>query len=72
MGNPWIQGVCVEKERATMMMIQGDRRLGIERRMFEYSGYFPERRTNNDRRTGAERRQQTSPPNQDHERRCTD
>ena len=62
----------VKKERATMMMIQGDRRLGIERRMFDYSGYYPERRKDKERRSGAERRNKAALPCQDYERRCTD
>ena len=34
----------------------GGRRLGIERRQFEYSHYFPERRLGQDRRIIPERR----------------
>ncbi len=34
----------------------GGRRLGIERRQFDYSYYFPERRVGLDRRTLSERR----------------
>jgi hypothetical protein len=54
------------------MMIQGDRRLGIERRLFEYSGYFPERRVDKERRSGNDRRNDTSCENDGLERRCTD
>ena len=35
---------------------RGGRRLGIERRQFEYSHYFPERRIGSERRTLPERR----------------
>jgi hypothetical protein len=34
----------------------GGRRLGIERRQFDYSHYFPERRVSRDRRNRTERR----------------
>jgi len=33
-----------------------DRRLGIERRIYSYSGFAPERRSGNDRRSGFDRR----------------
>jgi hypothetical protein len=39
------------------MTVYGDRRLGIERRCYDYSGYFPERRElKKDRRNGVDRR----------------
>lgn len=62
----------MERERVAIMMIQGDRRLGIERRLFEYSGYFPERRVDKERRSGNDRRNDTSCENDGVERRCTD
>ena len=34
----------------------GGRRSGIERRRFNYSGHFPERRSGNERRCGNDRR----------------
>jgi len=34
----------------------GGRRLGIERRKFSYTNYFPERRFGKDRRNGVDRR----------------
>jgi hypothetical protein len=37
----------------------GGRRLGLERRQFEYSHYFPERRVGRERRTLPERRTDT-------------
>ena len=38
------------------MIDNGGRRLGIERRQFDYSYYFPERRVGTDRRVIPERR----------------
>ena len=38
------------------MIDNGGRRLGIERRTFDYSHYFPERRIGNERRVIPERR----------------
>lgn len=34
----------------------GDRRMGLNRRLFSYSVYIPERRTGKDRRSGKDRR----------------
>lgn len=36
--------------------INRDRRSGIERRQFSYSGYIPERRSGKEKRTGRDRR----------------
>ena len=47
-------------ESTYTMMIQGDRRLGIERRSYEYSGHYPERRMTTDRRSEGERRSNDS------------
>ena len=46
------------------MIDRGGRRLGIERREFDYSHYFPERRVSIDRRVLPERRVDTcqAPP----------
>lgn len=55
-----------------MMMIQGDRRLGIERRLFEYSGHYPERRKKEERRSGDDRRGNSSCHEDTSDRRCTD
>ncbi|MDH3722475.1 MAG: hypothetical protein OER74_13350 [Desulfobacteraceae bacterium] len=35
----------------------GGRRLGIDRRQFTYTMYFPERRSGKERRSGLDRRQ---------------
>lgn len=35
---------------------KGDRRMGLNRRLFLYSLYIPERRTGKDRRSGKDRR----------------
>ncbi|MEJ2168772.1 MAG: hypothetical protein P8X90_24925 [Desulfobacterales bacterium] len=46
-----------QKAKAPVDMIDnGGRRLGIERREFTYSDYYPERRTGIDRRIHPERR----------------
>jgi len=55
-----------------MMMIQGDRRLGLERRLFDYSGHYPERRKKDERRSGADRRDNSSCHEDTSDRRCTD
>ena len=47
------------KGRATYvpyMVDNGGTRLGIDRRIFEYSAYIPERRSDRDRRKGFDRR----------------
>jgi hypothetical protein len=61
----------VKSESAATMMIHGDRRLGIERRSYQYSGHYPERRIKNDRRDGEDRRLCNS-DEVDLDRRCTD
>lgn len=62
-----------KSESVTMMMIHGDRRLGIERRSFDYSGHYPERRTTkDDRRSGVDRRDLSSGQTNGSDRRCTD
>ena len=38
------------------MVLVGCRRLGIERRIYGYDAYFPERRKDEERRTGKDRR----------------
>lgn len=43
-------------ENPAYLIDQGGRRLGIERRQFDYSHYFPERRLDQDRRIVPERR----------------
>ena len=43
-------------ENPVYIIDNGGRRLGIERRQFDYSHYFPERRTGLDRRNLPERR----------------
>jgi hypothetical protein len=43
-------------EDSAYIIDTGGRRLGIERRQFEYSLYFPERRIGIDRRISPERR----------------
>ena len=43
-------------ENPAYMIDQGGRRLGIERRQFDYSDFFPERRVSADRRILPERR----------------
>ena len=43
-------------ENPAYMIDHGGRRLGIERRQFDYSHYFPERRLGQDRRIVPERR----------------
>ena len=35
---------------------KGDRRMGVDRRLFSYNLYIPERRTGKDRRAGPDRR----------------
>ena len=35
---------------------KGDRRMGVDRRLFSYSLHIPERRTGKDQRTGKDRR----------------
>ena len=62
----------MKSERMVMMTIHGDRRLGLERRSYNYSGHYPERRMNNDRRAGIDRRADNSDHQDDSERRCTD
>lgn len=59
---------AAEKE----IIMHVDRRLGIERRSYKYSGYYPERRTNDDRRSGNERRNIDSSVGDGFERRSTD
>jgi len=62
----------VKSESAIIMMtIQGDRRLGIERRLFEYSGHYPERRRKEERRNGADRRGYSSCHEEQSDRRCS-
>ncbi len=46
----------VQIENLAYMIDNGGRRLGIERRQFDYSHYFPERRVGIDRRVLLERR----------------
>ena len=41
---------------SSYMIDNGGRRLGLERRLFDYSIYFPERREGHDRRMKPERR----------------
>lgn len=43
-------------ENPAFTIDNGGRRLGIERRQFDYSHYFPERRVGEDRRVLPERR----------------
>ena len=43
-------------ENPAYIIDHGGRRLGIERRQFDYSHYFPERRLGQDRRIVPERR----------------
>jgi hypothetical protein len=43
-------------ENHVYLIDNGGRRLGIERRQFDYSHYFPERRVGRDRRDLPERR----------------
>jgi hypothetical protein len=43
-------------ENAANKIDHGGRRLGLDRRQFEYSHYFPERRVGPERRTLPERR----------------
>ena len=43
------------------MIDRGGRRLGIERRQFDYSSYFPERRVGIERRVLPERRVDSKP-----------
>ena len=43
-------------ENPAYIIDHGGRRLGIERRQFDYSHYFPERRLDQDRRVVPERR----------------
>lgn len=43
-------------ENPAFIFDNGGRRLGIERRQFDYSHYYPERRVGSDRRTLPERR----------------
>jgi len=43
-------------ENPAYMIDHGGRRLGIERRQFDYSDFFPERRVSTDRRVLPERR----------------
>lgn len=38
---------------------KGDRRSGVDRRQFSYTGYIPERRSGHDRRSGLDRRKKT-------------
>jgi hypothetical protein len=38
------------------------RRSGFDRRVFSYTGYIPERRSDRDRRSGLERRLKTRTP----------
>ena len=53
-------------------IMQNDRRLGIERRSYKYSGHYPERRMNDDRRSGMDRRNTDSNDENDFDRRSTD
>ena len=46
----------LDSENAANIIEHGDRRLGIERRQFEYSHYYPERRVVPERRMHPERR----------------
>lgn len=43
-------------EHPSYLIDRGGRRLGLERRQFTYSHYYPERRKSQDRRNIAERR----------------
>lgn len=54
------------------IIMHGDRRLGIERRSYKYSGHYPERRTNDDRRSGHDRRSQDTEQDNGFERRSND
>lgn len=40
----------------SVAIMYDDRRLGLERRSYEYSGHFPERRDRQERRCGDDRR----------------
>lgn len=62
----------MKSESVIMIMIKGDRRLGLERRLFEYSGHYPERRKKDERRSGNDRRGTYSGHEDVSERRCTD
>ena len=48
-------------EKPAHIIDNGGRRLGIERRQFEYSHYYPERRIGFDRRILSERRYDVRP-----------
>ena len=47
------QNIASEK---ALLMDNGGRRFGGERRIFDYNGYLPERRTGSERRSGVDRR----------------
>lgn len=59
----------MESEQA---MMHDDRRLGLERRSYKYSGHFPERRMRNDRRSGIDRRAMDSSQEKAIERRAAE
>ena len=44
------------KAMATLIIDNGGRRLGVDRRQFSYTNHIPDRRRGNDRRTGLDRR----------------
>ncbi len=50
------EGRSLPIENPAYMIDNGGRRLGVERRQFDYSHYFPERRVDIDRRIHPERR----------------
>jgi hypothetical protein len=46
----------LDAKKAANIIDHGGRRLGLERRQFDYSHYYPERRVGLERRTHPERR----------------
>ena len=46
----------------TVLIDNGGRRFGSDRRVFEYNGYLPERRSGKDRRSGTDRRKSVRLP----------
>ena len=50
------QARTLDKKKAANIIDHGGRRLGLERRQFDYSHYYPERRVGLERRTHPERR----------------
>lgn len=42
--------------KKTVLFDNGGRRMGGDRRLYDYNGYLPERRSGEDRRSGKDRR----------------